>query len=90
MSDDYRLAQELHDRISEAGPEHDQEDEGALDPMDEFPFVVIHPTTGDRAYADNRGGAELAQRVLRNEAVDAGASPRVRAAIIHLNQGRNA
>lgn len=92
MDDEYREAAEARDRNvpDELFPGDEDDDEGARDPMDEFPFVVIHPTTGDRAYADDRGGAELAQRTLRNEATDAGCNPRTRPAIIHINRGRAA
>jgi hypothetical protein len=47
----------------------------------EVKFTIVHPVTGDRAYADDHEGAKQAQRTLRNEAVDQGVSPRITAQI---------
>ena len=46
-------------------------------------FTIIHPVTGDRAEADDLESARVAKRVLRNEAVDRGVSPREDAVIIY-------
>jgi hypothetical protein len=45
-------------------------------------FLIIHPITGDRAYADTRQGAEAAARTLRREATEQGCNPRKRCSIV--------
>lgn len=53
-------------------------------------FVVVHPTTKDRAYAEDKASAEAAARTLRSEATEAGCNPRTRCLIVHLNEEETA
>jgi hypothetical protein len=47
-------------------------------------FLILHPTTGDRAFGSTQGEADAAARWLRREAVEQGCSPRTRCMIVHL------
>lgn len=49
-------------------------------------YVIIHPTTKDRATADTRQGADTAARTLRREATAQGCSPRTRCTVAILNE----
>lgn len=50
-------------------------------------ILVLHPTTKDRAYAEDKASAEAAARTLRRDATEAGCNPRTRCLIVHLNEG---
>lgn len=54
--------------------------------MTEPRFTILHPVTGDRAEADDIESARVAARTLRNDAVNFGASPRVRSIIVRHPQ----
>jgi hypothetical protein len=37
------------------------------DPNEQFPFLIVHPVSGDRAYATDRGNAEAARFQLERD-----------------------
>ena len=47
-------------------------------------YAIVHPTTGDRAYATTLAGAETAVRTLREDAAASGVQPHVRPNVVVL------